>query len=85
MRRWKLTDEDWRNREKAREYERAADEMFDRTDHGLGPWDLIPARTSASRVAVIETVIARVEEGMARHGMAVPGDEPPGLIEAADG
>ena len=43
LRRWKLTDEDWRNREKAREYERAADEMFDRTDHGLGPWDLIPA------------------------------------------
>ena len=49
LRRWKLTDEDWRNREKAREYERAADEMFDRTDHGLGPWDLIPAENSASR------------------------------------
>jgi polyphosphate kinase 2 (PPK2 family) len=85
LRRWKLTDEDWRNREKAREYERAADEMFDRTDHGLGPWDLIPAENKRfARVAVIETVIARVEEGMARHGMAVPGDEPPGLMEAAD-
>ena len=86
LRRWKLTEEDWRNREKAREYERAADEMFDRTDHGLGPWDLIPAENKRfARVAVIETVIARVEEGMARHGMAVPGDEPPGLMEAADG
>ena len=39
-------------------------------------------REQALRAArVIETVIARVEEGMARHGMAVPGDEPPGLME----
>jgi hypothetical protein len=47
--------------------------MFDRTDHGLGPWDLIPGENKRfARVAVIETVIARVEEGMSRHGMAVP-------------
>ena len=85
LRRWKLTEEDWRNRDKARDYDRATDEMFDRTDQGLGPWDLIAAENKRfARVAVIETVIARVEEGMARHGMDVPGDELPGLI-AADG
>ena len=76
LRRWKLTEEDWRNREKNREYDRATTEMFTRTDHGLGPWDLIAAENKRfARVAVLETVIARVEEGMARHGMPVPGIE----------
>ena len=47
-----------------------------RTDHDLGPWDLIPAENKRfARVAVLETVIARVEEGMSRHGMPVPGVE----------
>ena len=43
MKRWKLTDEDWRNREKNRDYEAAAEEMFERTSHALAPWDVIAA------------------------------------------
>ena len=30
---WKLTDEDWRNREKRPQYEEAVEEMLERTDH----------------------------------------------------
>jgi polyphosphate kinase 2 (PPK2 family) len=41
LRRWKITDEDWRNRKKADQYAIAAEEMFERTDHHLAPWDLI--------------------------------------------
>ncbi|MDO8390609.1 MAG: UDP-galactose-lipid carrier transferase [Actinomycetota bacterium] len=73
LKRWKLTDEDWRNRDKNRTYEEAAEEMFERTAHPLAPWDVIGGEQKRyARVAVLETVIKRVEEGMARWGMDVP-------------
>jgi polyphosphate kinase 2 (PPK2 family) len=75
---WKLTDEDWRNREKRAAYEEAVEEMVARTSiEPHAPWHLIPADSKRyARVAVIETVIAEIEAGMRRHGM-----EPPEPIE----
>ncbi len=73
LKHWKLTDEDWRNREKNREYERAADEMFARTNHKFAPWDIIAGEQKRyARVAALETLIKRVEEGMERWGVPVP-------------
>ncbi len=73
LKRWKLTDEDWRNREKNRAYEQAADEMFERTHHKLAPWDIVSGEQKRwARVAAVETLIARVEEGMVRWGLDVP-------------
>ena len=73
LKRWKLTDEDWRNREKNREYERAAEEMFRRTDHPLAPWDVISGEQKRfARVTALETLIKRVEQGMERWGIPVP-------------
>jgi polyphosphate kinase 2 (PPK2 family) len=73
LRRWKITDEDWRNREKADQYVAAAEEMFERTDHHLAPWDLIAGEQKRlGRVRVLETLITRVEQGMVRWGMEVP-------------
>lgn len=73
LKRWKLTDEDWRNREKNRSYEKAAEEMFEKTHHRLSPWDIIAGEQKRyARVAALETVIKRVEEGMARWGIPVP-------------
>ncbi len=70
---WKLGDEDWRNREKRSEYEAAVHDMLWKTDHPLGPWDLISAEDKRwARVEVLETVIARTEEGMRRVGIEVP-------------
>jgi polyphosphate kinase 2 (PPK2 family) len=70
---WKLTDEDWRNREKNRDYELAAEEMFSRTDHKLAPWDVIAGEQKRyARVTALETLIKRVEEGMVRWGLDVP-------------
>ena len=40
---WKLTDEDWRNREKRGEYLEAVEDMIGRTDQPHAPWELIPA------------------------------------------
>jgi polyphosphate kinase 2 (PPK2 family) len=73
LRRWKITEEDWRNRTKASEYLIAAEEMFDRTDHDLAPWDIISGEQKRlARVQVLETAIQRVEQGLARWGMPVP-------------
>ena len=73
LKRWKLTDEDWRNREKNRDYEAAAEEMFERTSHALAPWDVIAAEQKRyARIAVLETLIARIEAGMHRWGIEVP-------------
>jgi AMP-polyphosphate phosphotransferase len=76
LRRWKITEEDWRNRVKADEYSIAAEEMFERTDHDLAPWDIISGENKRlARVQVLETAILRVEQGIARSGMAVPAAE----------
>ena len=73
LRRWKITEEDWRNRTKADQYLIAAEEMFERTDHHIAPWDLISGENKRlARVQVLETAIHRVEQGMARWGMDVP-------------
>lgn len=65
LRSWKLTDEDWRNRDKRDAYDEAAEEMFERTDHALAPWDLISGEQKKwARVAVLETTIKRVESGL---------------------
>ena len=71
---WKLTDEDWRNREKWDQYKQAVEDMVARTSiEPHAPWHLIPAESKRyARVAVIDTVNREIEEGMRRHGMKPP-------------
>ena len=67
LRRWKLTDEDWRNRDKLEQYNTAVEEMFERTDHGLAPWHVVSGEQKRfARVTVIETLIDRIEDALAR-------------------
>jgi polyphosphate kinase 2 (PPK2 family) len=74
LKRWKLTDEDWRNRGKNRRYDDAAEELFARTDHDLAPWDLIAGEQKRyARVAVLERLNERIEAGMRRCGVETPG------------
>src|ERR687885_1316659 len=40
---WKLTDEDWRNREKRDAYAEAVEDMFEHTDREAAPWTIVPA------------------------------------------
>jgi polyphosphate kinase 2 (PPK2 family) len=78
---WKLTDEDWRNREKRPAYEQAVEDMMVRTDQPHAPWHLIAANSKRyARVKVIETVIERIESGMKEWGM----EPPPPREPAAD-
>ncbi|RBY77516.1 UDP-galactose-lipid carrier transferase [Blastococcus sp. TF02-09] len=67
---WKLTDEDWRNREKRPEYEAAIEEMLDRTDHQAGPWHVVAGEDKRwARVFVVRTVCAAIERALAARGM----------------
>jgi AMP-polyphosphate phosphotransferase len=51
---WKLTDEDWRNREKWDAYELAVNDMVARTSTRLAPWHLVPANDKhGARVQVL--------------------------------
>jgi AMP-polyphosphate phosphotransferase len=73
LRRWKLTDEDWRNRHKRKPYEKAVEEMLERTDHADAPWTLVEAENKRwARVKVVETVVAAIEQGLQRHGLPLP-------------
>ena len=80
---WKLTDEDWRNREKRSEYGEAVEDMLARTDHEPhARWHLIEGDSKRyARVKVLETVISEIEEGMRRHGIEPP---PPPKEQVAD-
>ena len=69
LKRWKLTDEDWRNREKRPAYEEAVEEMFERTDEADAPWTIVPGDSKRfARVFVAETVNAEIERGMRARG-----------------
>jgi len=73
LRSWKLTEEDWRNREKREAYVEAVEGMLARTEHPAAPWHLVEGDSKRwARVKVVETVVAEVERGMQRHGFAVP-------------
>ncbi|MGB9112416.1 MAG: UDP-galactose-lipid carrier transferase [Acidimicrobiales bacterium] len=77
LRRWKLTDEDWRNRAKRSAYLEAAEEMFERTDSTFAPWEIVAAESKHfARVAVLETVVARTEHAIQRRGLAIPDLKP---------
>lgn len=71
---WKLTDEDWRNREKRPQYLEAVEDMVARTHQDPhAPWHLIEGDSKRyARVKVLETVITEIEAGMERQGIKVP-------------
>lgn len=59
---WKLTDEDWRNREKWDAYLEAYEDCFERTSTPEAPWTLVEANDKAfARVKVLETVVSAIE------------------------
>ena len=69
LKQWKLTDDDWRNREKQPEYLAAIEEMFERTDHDAATWTIVPGDSKKfARVFVIEQTIAQIEAGMRERG-----------------
>ncbi|HJZ50228.1 MAG TPA: hypothetical protein VKE41_23820 [Roseiflexaceae bacterium] len=64
---WKLTDEDWRNRDKWPLYEQAADEMLLYTSTPAAPWTVVESEDKRfARIKVLRTVVRRLEEELGR-------------------
>ena len=62
---YKLTSDDWRNREKALAYETAACEMIAQTSTSFAPWFLVEADNKLfARIKVLKTICLRLEEGL---------------------
>lgn len=60
---WKITEEDWRNREKWEQYEKAVDEMILRTSTKDAPWIIVEGNSKYyARLKVLRTVIEAIEK-----------------------
>lgn len=58
---WKISDEDWRNRDHWNEHNEAAEDMFERTSTDEAPWIVIPANYKwYARVKVVRAVAERL-------------------------
>ena len=62
---WKLTDEDWRNRAKWPDYERAVNEMVERTSTGRAPWTLVEGNDKYfARLKVLKTACSALKQAL---------------------
>jgi polyphosphate kinase 2 (PPK2 family) len=62
LRTWKLTDDDWRNRDRRDDYEAAIEDMLTKTDKKRAPWTVIPGDDKRyARLAVVERVCEAIE------------------------
>jgi AMP-polyphosphate phosphotransferase len=60
---WKITDEDWRNREKLDQYREAVEEMLYRTSTSYAPWTIVESNCKRhARVKVLETVCKAIRK-----------------------
>ena len=60
---WKITDEDWRNREKWDQYEVAIDEMIAKTSTTFAPWYIIESNDKKyARIKALEIVIDEIKK-----------------------
>ena len=63
--RYKITEEDWRNREKWDEYAAAVCDMVDQTSTSIAPWTLVEANDKYyARVKVLKTICKRLQESL---------------------
>ena len=60
---WKITDEDWRNREKWDQYEVAVDEMIQKTSTKFAPWNIIESQNKEyGRIQALKALVAAIED-----------------------
>lgn len=62
---WKITDEDWRNRDKWDDYETAVDEMLQKTSTTYAPWHVLESVDKKyARIKALKIVIEALEEAL---------------------
>ncbi|MDV0447111.1 Polyphosphate:AMP phosphotransferase [Methanosarcinaceae archaeon Ag5] len=69
LKQWKLTDEDWRNREKWDQYYNAVNQMIEETSTKNAPWVIVESDDKYyARVKILKTIIKHIEK-------EIPGQE----------
>lgn len=67
MKQWKITDEDWRNRDKWDAYEEAVNEMLVRTDTSFAPWTVVEGNNKYyARLKVLKTIVELFEKKLGK-------------------
>lgn len=62
---WKITDEDWRNREKWDDYEVAVDEMLQKTNTSFAPWHVLESVDKKyARIKALKIVIEEIQKAL---------------------
>ena len=65
---WKITDEDWRNREKWDEYEVVVDEMLEKTSTRNAPWYIIESNDKKyARIKTLRIIVKALEKACEKH------------------
>ena len=60
---WKITDDDWRNREKYPQYKEAIEDMFRLTSTSVAPWIILESDDKRyARVKALRTIVAALED-----------------------
>ncbi|MDR2637505.1 MAG: polyphosphate:AMP phosphotransferase [Zoogloeaceae bacterium] len=86
FKRYKITEEDWRNRDRWDDYHQAICDMVERTSTGAAPWTLVEANDKYfARVKVLETVCNRLEEALFDQPRQLPLPQPPSSPESGPG
>lgn len=62
---WKITEEDWRNREKWDDYEKAVNEMLKKTSTAYAPWHILESVDKKyARIKALKIVIEEIEKAL---------------------
>ena len=65
---WKITEEDWRNREKWPQYETAVDEMLQQTSTENAPWFIIESNDKHyARIKALRIIVEALEKACESH------------------
>ena len=65
---WKITDEDWRNREKWDLYENAVNEMLQKTSTKNAPWYIIESNDKKyARIKTLKIIVKALEQACSDH------------------
>ena len=65
---WKITEEDWRNRDKWPQYEEAVDEMLQKTSTENAPWFIIESNDKHyARIKALKIIVKALEKACDKH------------------
>jgi len=72
FKKWKITNDDWRNREKWDHYEEAANEMFIKTHDTNAPWFIVPGNDKKlARMIILDRCISHIEKMLIHKGIDI--------------